>query len=207
MTPRFFRFPCLPRLLYRDAIYRKKDAGKKIYITFDDGPTDRGTAEIIDVCKENGVTKAVFFCTGSNIRKYPDSAMLMVKNGFSIANHGYEHLDGWKSRRNDYVDNCIKGSERSGSKFYRPPYGHLTVSQYMAIKKIMKIVFWDLLFYDFDINLHPEYILGKAGKLLRPGSVIVLHDKENMCALRVLEGLISLCKNRGYAFGDLTKDM
>ena len=207
MTPRFFRFPGLPRLLYSEAIYRKKDAGKKIYITFDDGPTDRGTAEIIDVLKENGVTKAVFFCTGSNIRKHPDSAMLIVNNGFSIANHGYEHLDGWKSRRNDYIDNCIKGSELSGSKFYRPPYGHLTISQYMAIKKIMKIVLWDLLFYDFDINLHPEYILGKAEKLIRPGSVIVLHDKNNEKTIVILDNIIKRFRRLGFNFGDITDDV
>ena len=207
MIPRLFRLPGLTRLLYRDAIYRKQDEEKKIYITFDDGPTDKGTAEIIDVLKENGVTKAVFFCTGLNIQKHHDSAMLIVNNGYSIANHGYEHLDGWRSRLNDYIDNCLKGSELSGSIFYRPPYGHLTMPQYLAIKKIMKIVFWDLLLYDFDINLHPEYILRKAEKLVRPGSVVVLHDKKNMCALRVLDGLISLCKNRGYAFGDLTRDL
>jgi len=207
MTPRFFRLPGLTRLLYRDAVYRKKDAGNKVYITFDDGPTDNGTAEIIDVLQENRVGNAVFFCTGSNIMKYPDSAMLIVNNGYSIANHGYEHLDGWKCRRNDYINNCIKGSELSGSKFYRPPYGHLTVSQYMALRKIVKIVFWDLLLYDFDINLHPEYILGKAERLVRPGSVIVLHDKDNDYTTMILESIIKRFRRLGLNFGDITADV
>jgi hypothetical protein len=52
-----------------------------------------------------------------------------------------------------------------------------------------------------------EYILRKAEKLVRPGSVIVLHDKESICAPRVLDGLICLCLNRGYEFGDLTKEL
>ncbi|MBN1388545.1 MAG: polysaccharide deacetylase family protein [Bacteroidales bacterium] len=207
MIPGSARFPGLIRLLYRDAIYRVKGVERKLYITFDDGPTDQGTAKIVDVLKKNEVEKAVFFCTGSNIKKYPDSTRMIAENGYSIANHGYKHLDGWKSRRNDYIENCLQGSELSGSIFYRPPYGHLTIPQYRAIKKYMRIVFWDLLLYDFDTNLQKEYVLNKAGKLVRQGSVIVLHDKENMCALRVLDGLISLCINRGYEFGDLTKDL
>lgn len=207
MTPGFFRFPAPARLFYRDAIYRIKGSGRKIYLTFDDGPSEKGTGEIIDVLKQNDIDQAVFFCTGSNIHKYPGSAVMIKNNGYSLANHGYLHLDGWKSRRKDYVDNCMKGSELSGSMFYRPPYGHLSVLQYMDLRKIMKIVFWDLLLYDFDTKLQAECILRKSEKLLRPGSVVVLHDKENMCTLRVLEGLISLCINRGYEFGDLTKDL
>ena len=37
---------------------------KTIYLTFDDGP-QKGTAEVLDVLKEEGVT-AAFFLTGSN---------------------------------------------------------------------------------------------------------------------------------------------
>lgn len=205
--PRFFRFPGLMRLFYRDAIYRIKGTDRKIYLTFDDGPSEKGTGEIIDVLKRNDVVKAVFFCTGSNIHKYPCSASMIKNSGYSMANHGYLHLDGWKSKRSEYVDNCMKGSEFSGSMFYRPPYGHLTIPQYMDLRGKMKIVFWDLLLYDFNTNLQAEYILRKSEKLVRPGSVIVLHDKEDMYAPRVLDGLISLCINREYEFGDLTKDL
>ncbi len=206
MIPRVFRFPCLTRLLYKDAIYRKRSAGRKLYITFDDGPTSWGTAKIIDILNQNEVEKAVFFCTGSNIQTHPDSAMMITKNGYSLANHGYLHLDGWKSGTQDYIDNCLKGSELSRSVFYRPPYGHLTIPQYMALKKIMRIVFWDLLLYDYDEELQAEYILEKAEKLVRPGSVIVLHDKDNECTPVILDRLIKRCRMQGYSFGDITAD-
>ncbi|HCC69935.1 MAG TPA: hypothetical protein DEQ09_02100 [Bacteroidales bacterium] len=207
MTPRIFRFPGLLRLFYRDAVFRIAGPGSKIYLSFDDGPTEKGTEAILKVLKQNEVDNAVFFCTGSNIQKYPGIVSDITGNGYTVANHGYIHLDGWKSGRDNYVNNCLKGSECSGSLFYRPPYGRITGPQYKALRRNMRIVFWDILLYDWDLSVTCDYILRKAERMVRPGSVIVLHDKENHSAMRVLDGLIGIINDRGYEFGDLTRDI
>ena len=204
MIPGFFRFPAVLKPVYGNAIYRLKQGGNKVYLSFDDGPTSRGTREIISVLKKNGVNHAVFFCTGSNIEKYPGSFSEIKSNGFTVANHGYLHLDGWKTARKNYIDNCTKGSEITNSLFFRPPYGHMMPGQYNILKKTHRIVFWDLLLYDWDMSVNSDTIIGKIRKLVRPGSVIALHDRENMCALRVLDDIIDICKSRGFTFGDLT---
>jgi peptidoglycan/xylan/chitin deacetylase (PgdA/CDA1 family) len=205
MKPRFFRYPGALRLLYNDAVFRQTDGDESsIYLTFDDGPTEKGTEDIINVLSAFGVSKAVFFCTGSEMVDYPASIEMIRDHGFSVANHGYHHIDGWKSRRKDYINNCMKGSELSGSSFFRPPYGRLTLPQYMGLKGRVKIVFWDLLLYDFDLSLSRDYIVQKAERLIRPGSVIVLHDRKDRCSLTVLEKLIGLCRQKGYGFGDIT---
>ncbi|MDZ7738824.1 MAG: polysaccharide deacetylase family protein [Bacteroidales bacterium] len=205
MKPRFFRYPGVARLLYNDAVFRQTEGDeKKVYLTFDDGPTEKGTEEIINILSAFGVSKAVFFCTGSKMPDYPGSIEMIRDHGFSVANHGYHHIDGWKSRRKDYIDNCLKGSELSGSSFFRPPYGRLTLPQYRGLKDRVKIVFWDLLLYDFDLSLSRDYIVQKAEKLIRPGSVIVLHDRKDRCSLTVLEKLIGICMQKGYGFGDIT---
>ncbi|MDT8401615.1 MAG: polysaccharide deacetylase family protein [Bacteroidales bacterium] len=202
----FFRFPGPARLLYREAIFRMPGNRGKVYLTFDDGPTPGSTETIIEILKENGVGTAVFFCNGSNILKYPEQALMISDNAYSVANHGYLHLDGWKSNQSSYISNCIKGSELSGSVFYRPPYGHLSIPQYIRLKKSMKIVFWDLLLHDYNTGLGVDYIMSKTSRLIRPGSVIVLHDKGNKTTPEVLKKLIVLCRSRGYDFGDITSD-
>ncbi len=206
MMTAFYRFPGPARLLYREAIFRIPGNENKIYITFDDGPTPGGTGEIINILKRNDVGKAVFFCNGSNILKYPEELKEITKNGYSLANHGYLHMDGWKSSRKDYNKNCREGAEISGSVFYRPPYGHITINQYIDLKKTMKLVFWDLLLHDYNTELRTDYIMVKAEKLIRPGSVIVLHDKGNRSTPELLTRIINMCRTKGYGFGDLTSD-
>jgi len=198
------RFPRPARLFYREAIFRLQEGGDRVYLTFDDGPTPASTREIINILKQKDIDKAVFFCTGSNIRQYPGEAGEIRLNHFTLANHGYFHMDGWKSKRSEYISNCLRGAEMSDSLFFRPPYGRITPGQYMALRQKMRIVFWDLLFNDFDEKADAGLIMKKAEKMIRPGSVLVLHDKGNRVSLDLLVSLIDHCRSRGYGFGDLT---
>ncbi len=204
---RQYRFPSLARYIYRDAVYRGNKKERKVYLTFDDSPTSGGTPVIIDILRSKDVNKAVFFCNGTNILEHPSAVSLIRNSGYTIANHGYKHLNGWRTPAEDYIENCVMGSGVTGSSYFRPPYGHLTYSQYKRIRSNMRIVFWDILLYDYDIRISRELILSKAKKLLRNGSVIVLHDKENKCSVALLDKLIDLCHNKGYIFGDLTEDL
>lgn len=71
-----------------------REDGKKIaYLTFDDGPSDYVTGEILDTLKRNDV-KATFFVVGSMIEDSDiakDNLKRMAKEGHAIANHGYSH--------------------------------------------------------------------------------------------------------------------
>lgn len=206
MIIRRYRFPAMLKFVFRDAICRIKDSSEKVYLTFDDGPSRSGTREIVDTLKKNNVYDATFFCNGSAMEEYPQSLDTIIKNGFTVANHGYYHIDGWKSKTSEYFENTLKGFKLCKSGLFRPPYGHIGLRQYLKVRKITKIVFWDLLLYDFDTELDKGVILKKAGKLIRGGSIIVLHDKENGCSLRLLDELITLCRQKGYDFGSLTAD-
>lgn len=206
MTTGPSRFPRPARLLYRKAIFRVQEGRNKVYLTFDDGPTPGFTTDIINVLKQNDVHRAVFFCTGSNIRQYPLEAQEIRQNDFSLANHGYIHMDGWKSKRSEYISNCLRGAQASDSLFFRPPYGRITAGQYMALRKKMNIVFWDLLFSDYDAGTDAGLVMKKAQKMISPGSVLVLHDKGNRVTLDLLQRLVNHCRSHGYTFGDITRD-
>src|SRR3990167_8100170 len=77
-------------LTRRNTIYRVKGAGKKVAITFDDGPSPVWTPKILDELKKVGI-KATFFMIGHHVQKYPDVARRVAKEGHQIGNHGYAH--------------------------------------------------------------------------------------------------------------------
>src|SRR3989338_5291924 len=77
-------------LTRRGTIYRIKTAGKKIALTFDDGPSPVWTPLILDELKKAGI-KATFFMIGHHVKKYPEIAQRVAQEGHEIGNHGYAH--------------------------------------------------------------------------------------------------------------------
>jgi peptidoglycan/xylan/chitin deacetylase (PgdA/CDA1 family) len=59
---------------------------------------------------------------------------------------------------------------------FRPPYGRIKKNQFKAINKDYKVVFWDVLSYDYDKMTSPKKCLYNSIKYTRNGSVIVFHD-------------------------------
>lgn len=68
----------------------KADGEKKAYLTFDDGPNNSVTPEVLDVLRRYNV-KATFFLVGSLIEKNPDVARRLYDEGHCLANHSYNH--------------------------------------------------------------------------------------------------------------------
>lgn len=64
--------------------------GKTAYLTFDDGPDDKNTLEILDILAKNDV-KATFYVLGRNAKLYPQTVERMFKEGHAIGNHSYDH--------------------------------------------------------------------------------------------------------------------
>lgn len=63
---------------------------KRVFLTFDDGPSNNVTPLILDVLKENNV-KATFFVLGNRVRAYSSLINRIYNEGHYIANHGYSH--------------------------------------------------------------------------------------------------------------------
>ncbi len=75
-----------------DTVKRQNEAltDKVVYLTFDDGPSSRSTAKIIEILKRYDV-KATFFVQGRNVVKNPESLKLIYEGGHAIGNHSYSH--------------------------------------------------------------------------------------------------------------------
>ncbi len=59
-------------------------------LTFDDGPDDKYTDEILDTLEALGVP-GTFFLIGQNVEKYPQVVRRIVQNGNEIGNHTFTH--------------------------------------------------------------------------------------------------------------------
>lgn len=169
------RPPQILRSLYKPSIWRLKETDPTIYLTFDDGPIPELTPWVLDVLKRFQV-KATFFCVGENIIKHPDIFKRIIDEGHMVGNHTHNHLKGWQVSNEDYFKNIEQCQQLTKTNLFRPPYGRIKKSQFKAISKSYKIVFWDVLSYDYDKLVSEEKCLKNCLKYTRNGSIIVFHD-------------------------------
>ena len=66
------------------------EAESTVYLTFDDGPDDKITPQILDILKAEGV-KATFYVCGNMVEAYPDVLKRIFNEGHAIGNHSYNH--------------------------------------------------------------------------------------------------------------------
>ena len=170
--------------LFSNYVWAIPNTENKIYLTFDDGPIPEITEWVLEELKKNNI-KATFFCIGDNIVKHPEIFKKVIGEGHAIGNHTFNHLNGWKTTTETYLENferceeTIQQFEISNltSKIFRPPYGKIKRSQAKAIcQSGYKIIMWDVLSVDFDSHLSREKCLQNVLSNVESGSIIVFHD-------------------------------
>jgi len=150
---------------------------KQVYLTFDDGPTPQITERVIEILNSFKV-KGTFFCVGSNVEKFPDIFHLLIKEKMGIANHTYSHMNGWKERKNKYLEDIAKAADLISSKLFRPPYGKMKISQAKALSEKYKLIMWDVLTKDYSEKTTPKECFQNVVEYTRGGSIIVFHDSK-----------------------------
>lgn len=198
----------LIKKVFNNLVWDIPNSDKKIFLTFDDGPIPEITEWVLDILKSEEI-KATFFCIGDNIKKHPEVYKRILAEGHQIGNHTFNHLNGWKTETNHYIDNfklceteCLKLNTEH-SFLFRPPYGKIKPSQTKAIRNLgYKIIMWDVLSYDFDPNIIPEKCLENVIPNTEQGSIIVFHDskKAEKNLKYALPKAIQILKNKGFVF-------
>jgi peptidoglycan/xylan/chitin deacetylase (PgdA/CDA1 family) len=196
---RLFRPFIRSGLLLPAATFRIKTKNKELCLSFDDGPDPESTPKIIDILNAHNI-KALFFCSGQKAEKYPGLVNLILSSGHIVGNHGYRHLDGWKTLAKNYIENVSVAARFTSSVLFRPPYGRIRSSQYRELAKTYEIMFWDLMPYDFDDKVGKDKTLSVLKKKIRPGSIIVLHDTVTSTALSFLNEFINYAEHEGNKF-------
>lgn len=198
--PKFF-----PSLLWRIAT-----EDKILYLTFDDGPVPGPTEFVIDQLEKYNA-KATFFCIGDNVRKHPMIFTKVLAGGHAIGNHTFNHLKGWSTPNQRYLENIDLCNEQLRThnleliNLFRPPYGRITNAQIRALKGNYKIVMWDVLTHDYSKTISSEQCLKGTTAATRPGSIIVFHDslKAERNMTYVLPKFLEHFTSQGYRFKTL----
>jgi peptidoglycan/xylan/chitin deacetylase (PgdA/CDA1 family) len=175
-----------------------------VYLTFDDGPHPTITPFVLDELKRFNA-KATFFCIGKNVEQYPEIFQRILDEGHSVGNHTFNHVNGWKSNNFHYFKNIGKAGQLIKSNIFRPPYGRITYAQAIGIEKLfpkMKIIMWDVLSGDFDVNLSPQQCLNNVTQTTQPGSIVVFHDSDKAWQRLeyTLPHFLDFCKQQQWNF-------
>jgi peptidoglycan/xylan/chitin deacetylase (PgdA/CDA1 family) len=196
---RLFSPGFLTELVFLDALFRMTTDEKLVCLTFDDGPDPDSTPAVLSLLQDYDV-KSVFFCSGRAAEKYPHLIRMIDSGGHVTGNHGYSHPDGWKTSAEAYVRDVSRADPFTSSSLFRPPFGHLSLRQYKILRKKYRIVFWDLMAYEFDRSFGKDKVLDVLKSKLRPGSLIVLHDNKNYDVTGILSEFIPFALGNGYRF-------
>ncbi len=202
------RIPSLVKKLYPDYTWHIDVQDKKVFLTFDDGPHPEVTLFVLNELRKYDA-KATFFCIGDNIRKFPEIYRQILVEGHRTGNHTYNHLNGWKTDDQEYIDNVYKAAELIDSHMFRPPYGRITKFQSKLLRgesvsnmKPFRIIMWDVLSGDFDLKITGEKCADNVKRKVRPGSIITFHDSEKAFPrLKIaLPEVLKYLSGKGYEF-------
>lgn len=217
------------RALYPDFIWRIPSKEKEIFLTFDDGPIPEITEFVLEELNKYNA-KATFFCIGGNIEKYPNVLQQVVNQYHAIGNHTYNHLKGWDTEDDIYVENFKKCEDlmdircsmfgfrtsniehrmsniehqtsKNEKRLFRPPFGRIKRSQAKEVLKSHEIVMWDVLTGDYDQNLSKERVLSKTLQHIEQGSIVLFHDsiKASKNMMYALPRVLEHYSNQGFSF-------
>ena len=190
----FFRF------LYPSLIWKKEEK-KKIWLTFDDGPTPEVTEFILSVLKSEKIL-ATFFLVGQDILNNQLIYQKIKADGHTIGNHTNSHLNGWKTSCKKYIQDIEKCQElMQKNVLFRPPFGKITSKQIFKLKKKYKLILWDILSYDFK-EKNPIKLKNNVLNNVADGSIIVFHNNTKSYNLlkETLRDIIIELKAMGYSF-------
>ena len=203
-------------------IYNGKE-GKRVFLTFDDGPSKDVTPHILDILDKYNI-KATFFVLGNRVKMYPDIVKQEYEAGHYIANHGYSHK---YSSIYKNVDSILKeynkteqairealGDETYSSNLFRFPGGSKG-GPYEKIKKKARkelkeygiaYLDWSALTYDAEGAKTKKEILSNLKETINGWNnvVILMHDAaDKKITYETLEDVIKYLKKEGYEFKNI----
>lgn len=200
-------------------IYKVEE--KRVFLTFDDGPSKKVTLPILDLLKQENI-KATFFVLGSRVELNPDIVKRAYEEGHYIANHGYSHTYSKIYSSVDSVfeeyyktENAIRiaigNNEYSGLLFRFP--GGSTGGKYKEIKRQAQerlkesniaYVDWNALTGDAEGGKRTvEQLIARLNETMgnKNSIVILMHDAgDKTTTYEALPQIIQSLRDNGYEF-------
>ena len=189
-----------------------------VALTFDDGPGFPGTPAILDTLGRYHVP-GTFFLVGENVKRNPELALRIVREGHQIGLHSNRHslalpYETPRQIRADTSRNQQVISDAAGVSplFYRPPHGRTTPWMRREVRKRgLVLVNWDVSPGDWRRD-DPDAISSRVLDRVSPGSIVLLHDgldtsarPDHTATVDALGKIIIGLQSRGYRFVTLAE--
>lgn len=163
-------------------IYRVKTDQKIIALTFDDGPNEPYTSQILDILKKHQV-KATFFLVGQCALRYPDIAKRIVSEHHLIGNHSKTHrfrryFQSWSFRNEiTQTQEILKDISGQEPRYFRSPWLFRTPSLLATARDIGLEPVSGIFASSVEVfGASPETICNSALEKLKPGAILIFHD-------------------------------
>lgn len=158
--------------------------GRRVAITFDDGPGP-STPAILDHLGEAGV-RATFFVLGREVARYAATVRRISDEGHQLASHGWDHgilifrgprhVAG-QLRRTEQAVAAVAG-EGAMTRLFRAPHGFRGPATALGARAAgYRMAAWTHGVFD-SAEPGAAVIARRAERALAPGTVLLLHDAD-----------------------------
>lgn len=190
-----------------EPIRHVKTTEKIIALTFDDGPDEPYTQQILKVLDKHNV-KATFYVLGGNAKAYPNLIKEIMSQGHDLGSHTMYH-DKMKNKSVEAitkdlksVNNILKNYGYEKEITFRAPFGITSPNLKTALQNLnQRMVLFTFLAQDWT-KISADQIYNNVMKEIKPGLIITLHDggnrREN--TVKATEMLINTLQKEGYRF-------
>ena len=192
--------------------------GRRVALTFDDGPDPRWTPAIADELQRLGVP-GTFFMVGEHVVEHPGVVADLRSEGFEIGNHTFSHADlASAGRLRDLqislTESAIAGAAGIRARFVRPLYsaspGAVDPEQERTYSEIASEGYVIALAnYDAEDWRRPgvDEIVRHATPPGDRGGVILMHDGggDRSQTVTAIKRLVPELRARGFEFVSLTR--
>lgn len=197
---------------YGRAFCGARHGSKNIALTFDDGPNDPHTLDLLEVLARHNV-RATFFLIGSYVCQRSDIVAAIAKQGHVIGNHTYTHpllTFQSASRISSEITQCrdaIRDAIGEHSTLFRPPWGGRRPGTFSLVRRLgLEPIMWNVTGYDWNAP-SADYIEQKVAPRIRGGDVVLLHDgshagfgADRSATVQAVDRLITRYKAEGFEF-------
>lgn len=177
--------------------------GPYVALTFDDGPDEVCTPQVLDILKRYKA-KATFFVVGWRAAAHPQILARAVNEGHEIGNHTWNHPQLpriSKERMHAEIERTSRAIQQATGRepaVMRPPYGATNPALIHTIVKDhgMVSILWDVETQDWR---HPgvSVVQRRAVGNAHNGSIILLHDIHHS-TVEAVEGIVKGLQERGF---------
>lgn len=179
-------YTLVPELIFhvwhQGAFHRGRQTDRRLALTFDDGPDERYTPQILDILKEKGI-QATFFVVGERAEAHPELIARMIADGHQVGIHSYQHrhafLLGPRATWQQIAKAKSVVSALTGLQvcYYRPPWGSFNWFTWLACQSLgLTPVLWSVRGKDWLAGRYAPEVVRRVVKSAHPGSVVLCHD-------------------------------